>query len=203
MKTNTPFARLGRLLPALALASVLPASVFAADYPSDPLAHDRRSLSPETGSARGQTHVFVLGSLVEGDNADDTYLGGQIGIEFQLHEFGAIRLSGFQDVSQSDGKQLIHKFSSFRFGPALHMRPYETVDFGPYAEGGLVTVDLVDGKTSAKGPELVMGGFISIYVDSAWYVQMELERSWSNLEIDGVLSKQPRTAAKLGLGLAF
>lgn len=175
------------------------------NYPADPFADERATLpATELGSARGQTHVFALGALTQGDNSrNEVYLGGQLGIEFQLHEYGAIRISGFQDLVETSGGQLKHKFSSARVGPALHLSPYRRVDFGPYAEAGLLVVDAVDGKTSVTAPETTLGGFISIWLDSQVYLQLELERASSNVEVDGVLGNHSRNAAKLGLGLSF
>lgn len=195
-------------VPLLAVLSLVAPSVQAADpvssYPGDPLAHERAWLPPvEIGSARGQTHLFALGALVKGDNSPAIYFGGQLGIEFQLHEFGAIRISGFQDLVDGDGQQLVHKFSSVRIGPALHLRPYRRVDLGAYFEGGVLVVDAVDGRTSARAPEIVTGGFISVHIDPHAYVQLELEQSWSNVEINGVLGEHDQLVAKMGLGVVF
>lgn len=57
-------------------------------YPEDPFAWGREPLAPAAiGSARGQTHIFALGALTHGGNSsEDIYFGGQLGIEFQLHE---------------------------------------------------------------------------------------------------------------------
>lgn len=174
------------------------------NYPDDPFAHDREPLKPtEIGSGRGQSHLFALASLVDGNNSDHVYFGGQLGIEFQLHEFGGIRLSGFQELLDGHGDELAHKFTSLRVGPALHLRPYRRLDLGVYSEAGLLLIDAVDGKFSVTAPETTLGGFISIHVDSRVYVQLELEHVSSNAEVDGVLGKQDRTAAKLGLGLVF
>lgn len=189
---------------ATAAAPALATDGLRLPYPDDPLAHDREPLrTVEIGSARGQTRLTALGALVNGKNSDDTYLGGQLGIEFQLHEFGAVRINGFQDLVEPDGSRLRNRFSSMRVGPALHLRPYRRIDFGPYTEAGLLLVDAVNGRRGDKGVEVVMGGFITIHLDSHVFVQLELERAWSTLEVDGVLDDQHRTAAKLGLGLAF
>lgn len=199
------------ILPPIALLALL--SCFIAplhaeagpgNYPDDPFAHDREPLEPtEIGSGRGQSHLFALAALVDGDNSDHVYFGGQLGIEFQLHEFGGIRLSGFQELVDGDGNQLAHKFTSLRVGPALHLRPYRRLDLGVYSEAGLLVIDVVDGKFDVTAPETTLGGFISIHLDSRVYVQLELEHVSSNAEVDGVLGKQDRTAAKLGLGLVF
>lgn len=173
-------------------------------YPEDPFAWEREPVAPtEIGTARGQTHITALGALVSGKNSADTYLGGQLGIEFVLHEFGGIRISGFQDLVDTDQLGLAYRFSSVRVGPTLHVSPYRRVDLGVYAEGGLVVVDAVDGKTSEKAPEAVLGGFITLYLDSYVFVQMELQRAWANIEINNAYAAQPRTAAMLGIGLAF
>lgn len=173
-------------------------------YPPDPFAQDRMPIrKQEVGSARGQTHLFVLGSLVDGRNADDIYFAGQLGIEFQLHEFGAIRISGFQELANGDGERLLHNFTSVRVGPALHLRPYRMVDLGAYMEGGVLFVDAVDGHFGNTAPEVTFGGFFSIHFDSHNYVQLELEHSASNADVDGVMGQQDRTAAKLGLGMVF
>lgn len=192
----------------LALLSCFTAPLHAEEgpgnYPDDPFAHDRVPLEPtEIGSGRGQSHLFALASLVDGNNSDRVYFGGQLGIEFQLHEFGGIRLSGFQELVDGDGNQLAHKFTSLRVGPALHLRPYRRLDLGVYSEAGLLLVDAVDGEFSVTAPETTLGGFISIHLDSRVYVQLELEHVSSNAEVDGVLGEQDRTAAKLGLGLVF
>lgn len=189
----------GTVTPAVALEPP------AGGYPDDPFAWEREPLQPSAiGSGRGQTHLFALGALTRGKNSrEDIYFGGQLGIEFQLHEFGAIRISGFQDLVETDGGQLAHKFSSVRVGPALHLRPYRRIDLGSYLEGGLLVVDAVDGRTSVTAPEVTLGGFISIHIDSHIYLQLELERAWSNVELNGVLDDQHRSAAKLGLGLVF
>lgn len=173
-------------------------------YPADPLAQDRRPIrTKEVGSARGQVHLFVLGALVDGKSADDVYFGGQLGIEFQLHEFGAIRISGFQELVDGEGESLTHNLSSVRVGPALHLRPYRIVDLGAYMEGGVVFVDAVDGRFGDTAPEVVFGGFISIHFNSHNYLQLELEHAASNIAIDGVLAPRDRTAAKLGLAMVF
>lgn len=173
-------------------------------YPADPFAQDRRPIrTKEVGSARGQAHLFVLGALVDGKSADDVYFAGQIGIEFQLHEFGAIRLSGFQELVDGEGESLTHNLTSVRVGPALHLRPYRTVDLGAYMEGGVVFVDAVDGRFGDTAPEVVFGGFISIHFDSHNYIQLELEHAAANIPIDGVIAPRDRTAAKLGLAMVF
>src|SRR5690606_28818902 len=136
----------------------------------------------EIGSGRGQTHLFILGALVDGKNSDDIYFGGELGIEFQLHEFGGIRISGFQDFSETNFDSLKHKFSSVRAGPVLHLRPYRKVDLGVFSTGGVLVVDAVDGKTETA-PEITFGGFISIHLNSHSYVQLELEGAWSNIEV--------------------
>lgn len=174
------------------------------NYPDDPFADDRLLLKPvEIGATRGQVQFSALGALVQGSNSKDTYLGGKLGLEFMLDEFGAIRITGFQDLVEQDGEQLAHKFSSARVGPALHLRPWKRVDLGPYLEGGIVVVDAVDGRTSAKGPEVAMGGFITIHIDSYVFIRMELERAWTNVEVDGVLDNHHRSAAMFGLGFNF
>ncbi len=191
------------------LVSMSSVSVLAAEsisnrtYPDDPFAQDRDLLpATEMGSGRGQAHLFMMGALVDGKNSNDIYLGGQLGIEFQLHEFGGIRISGFQDISESDFGTLKHKFSSVRVGPVLHLRPYRRVDFGIYSEGGVLVVDAVDGDSDAA-PEITLGGFISVHLDSHTYLQLELEGAWSNVEVGGVMDDQNRTAAKLGFGSVF
>lgn len=175
-----------------------------ADYPDDPFADDRQLLRPsEIGSTRGQVQFSALGALVRGSNSPHTYLGGKLGLEFMLDEFGAVRITGFQDLVEQDGQQLAHKFSSARVGPALHLRPWQRIDLGPYLEGGIVVVDAVDGRSGAKAPEVALGGFITIHVDSFVFIRMELERVWTNVEINNVLGNHHRTAALLGLGIAF
>lgn len=193
---------------ALLALCLLPATAACAeprrDYPDDPFADDRLLLRPsEIGSTRGQVQFSALGALVQGSNSDDVYLGGKLGLEFMLDEFGAIRITGFQDLTESDGSQLAHKFSSARVGPALHLRPWSRVDLGPYLEGGIVVVDAVDGRTGAKAPEVALGGFITIHVDSFVFIRMELERAWANVEVDNVVDDHHRTAALLGLGISF
>ncbi len=173
-------------------------------YPDDPFADDRLLLKPtEIGATRGQVQFSALGALVQGSNSKDTYLGGKLGLEFMANEFGAIRITGFQDLVEQDGEQLAHKFSSARVGPALHLRPWKRVDLGPYLEGGIVVVDAVDGRSSAKEPEVALGGFITIHIDSYVFIRMELERAWTNVEVDGVLDNHHRSAAMFGLGFNF
>lgn len=201
MKTR----RLASCLLALCLA---PAAAIAAEtqrnYPDDPFADDRLLLKPvEIGATRGQVQFSALGALVQGNNSKDTYLGGKLGLEFMANEYGAIRITGFQDLTEQDGEQLAHKFSSARVGPALHLRPWKRVDLGPYLEGGIVVVDAVDGRSGAKGPEVALGGFITVHIDSYVFIRMELERAWANVEVDGVLDNHHRTAAMLGLGFSF
>ncbi|MFZ5756143.1 MAG: hypothetical protein ACOY3X_04535 [Pseudomonadota bacterium] len=207
-----PFARVRafRLVTGLltALSLGMPATAAAGEpagpWPGDPLAHERARIKPvEIGSARGQNSVFILGALVDGDNSSDIYFGGQLGVEFQLHEFGGIRISGFQDLADSEGETLAHKFSSVRIGPVLHLRPYRRVDLGAYFEGGVLVVDAVDGKSSAKAPELTTGGFINIHLDSYIHIRLELEQSWSNVEIDNVLGEHEQLVAKFGIGAVF
>lgn len=173
-------------------------------YPADPFAMERRVLpATEIGTARGQTRVAIMGALVHGKSSqEDIYFGAKTSMEFVLHEFGAIRLTGFQDMLETDFKSLNHKFTSARVGPALHLRPYRRIDLGPYLEAGALIVDAVDGKTKS-GPEVALGGFISIHLDSYWFLQLELERSFARVEVDGLLGSQHRTAAMLGLGFAF
>lgn len=180
------------------------AGAVSGGYPDDPFADDyRRQPATQIGTARGQTRVSALGALVEGNNSADVYLGGQLAVEFMLHEFGGIRLSGFQDTLEANGQSLARKFSSMRAGPALHLRPYRRVDLGPYAAGGLLVVDMVDGKTSQKTAEAVLGGFITVHLDSFVFVQLELERAWAALNNGGNYVPEHRTAAMLGIGVAF
>jgi hypothetical protein len=175
-----------------------------ADYPDDPFADDRQLLRPsEIGATRGQVQFSALGALVQGGNSPDIYLGGKLGLEFMLDEFGAVRITGFQDLVEADGQQLAHKSSSARVGPALHLRPWKRVDLGPYLEGGVVVVDAVDGRTGAKAAEVALGGFITVHVDSFLFIRMELERAWTNVEVNNVVDDRHRTAALLGLGIAF
>lgn len=191
----------------LLLACLVPSAVHGADtptYPEDPFASEyERQPATQVGTARGQTRLSALGALVSGGNSADIYLGGQLGIEFMLHEFGGVRIVGFQDVVDTDGLGLKYKFSSMRVGPALHLSPYRRVDVGVHAAGGMLVVDMIDGKTAQKAPEAVLGGFITIHVDSFMFVQLELERAWANIEIGNVYTPQHRTAAMLGLGVAF
>lgn len=173
-------------------------------YPDDPFAWEREKMpATEIGTARGQTRLSALGALVSGNNSADIYLGGQLACEFMLHEFGGVRIAGFQDVFDTDNKGLAHKFSSIRVGPALHIQPYRRVDLGVYAEGGIVIVDFIDGRSSGKAPEAVLGGFITVHLDSFFFVQLELERAWANIEINNVYANQDRTAAMMGIGISF
>jgi hypothetical protein len=180
-------------------------------YPDDPFAVDRELL-PATaiGTARGQTRLTALGALVHGRNSsEDFYLGGKISMEFMLHEFGSVRISGFQDLLERDidfrkfhFNYLNHRFSSLRVGPALHLSPYRRVDAGPYLEAGALMIDPFKGNSSIA-PEVTMGGFITIHLNSAWYLQLELERAFAYAEVGGVFASQHRTAALFGLGLTF
>lgn len=192
----------------LAIAALILAGPVSAagtpGYPDDPFADEREVLpATETGTARGQTRLSALGALVQGKNSAETYLGGQLAMEFMLHEFGGVRIAGFQDIVGTDGNGLARKFSSIRVGPALHVQPYRRVDFGVYAEGGIVIVDFIDGKSSDKAPEATLGGFITIHLDSFVFLQLELERSWANVEINNAYTNQDRTAAMMGIGVAF
>lgn len=164
----------------------------------------------EIGTARGQTRLTALGALIHGRNStEDFYLGGKISMEFMLHEFGSVRISGFQDLIERDidflkyrVNSLDHRFTSLRVGPALHFTPYRRVDFGPYLEAGALIVDPFKGNTDIA-PEVTMGGFITVHINSAWYLQLELERSFAHAEVGGIFAPQHRTAALLGLGLSF
>ncbi len=195
-----------RQLSALAAALLLNASCVFADtrYPEDPFAMDRELLpATEIGTARGQTRLTVMGALTHGNNSSrNIYLGGKVSLEFMLHEFGSVRISGFQDLLENDLDSLNHRFSSARVGTALHLSPYRRVDLGPYLEAGALVVDTLKDDSSI-GPEVAVGGFITIHLNSFWYLQLELERAFARAEVAGLLGSQNRTAAMLGLGFAF
>lgn len=203
---RSPLRFPGRCFTLYRLALLLPLSgAFAHPlYPDDPFAMDRELLpATEIGTARGQTRLTVMGALTHGNNSNqDFYLGGKASLEFMLHEFGAVRISGFQDLIERDLDSLHHRFSSLRVGPALHFSPYRRVDLGPYMEAGALVVDAFRSQQST-GPEVAVGGFITIHLNSFWYLQLELERAFARVEVDGILASQHRTAALLGLGLAF
>ncbi|MCK0152105.1 hypothetical protein MWU49_00165 [Alcanivorax sp. S6407] len=186
------------------LALCCSAPVLAADYPEDPFEFDRRPMADsEIGTAPGQMQFTVLGALVEGDVSDDLYFGGQLGLEYVMHEFYGIRMSGFQDVSESSFSSLDYNVTSIRFGPAMHLQPYRRVDLGSYLEGGMAILDMFGGDQDDTAPEVALGGFITIHLDSFYFVRLELQRSWTTLEIDDVLQSHHRTAAMLGIGAAF
>ena len=176
-----------------------------ATYPADPFAWNYEPISAtEIGTAPGQVQMTALAALVSGKNSEDNfYFAGKLGTEYILNEYGGVRFTIFQDLFETDGHTLEHKFTSLRVGPAFHLLPYRKVDVGTYIEGGLLIVDAVDGETGSKAPEAVLGGFISFHVNTAFFVRAELERAWSNAEVDNVLSAQHRSAALLGFGFAF
>lgn len=202
--------RLGQGLSVLALLGTVFASTVTlgnpADqgYPENPFARDHHPLpAKERGAAPGQVQFSVLGAWISGQNSDDLYVGGKIGSEKILNEYGGIRFTAFQEVMESDGQSLDHKITSFRSGPAWHLFPFSAFDVGSFLEAGVVVVDLVDGKTGTKAPEVAVGGFIDFHVNSTLFVRAELERAWSNLDVNDVVVKQHRTAAMLGFGFAF
>lgn len=174
------------------------------DYPENPFARDHLPLpARERGAAPGQVQFSILGALVSGRNGDDAYFGGKLSSEKILNEYGGIRFTAFQEVMESDGQRLEHKITSFRSGPAWHLFPFSVFDAGSFLEAGMVVVDMVDGQTGTKAPEVAIGGFIDFHVDSALFIRAELERAWSNLDVSGTVAKQHRTAAMLGFGFAF
>ena len=189
----------------LALVLSLPVMATARDYPADPFAFEREPLrASEIGSARGQTQLSVLGALVSGNASDDIYFGGKLGAEFMLHEFVALRLTGFQDLTETDFESIDYRLTSVRAGSALHLQPYRRVDLGPYSEGGIVSVNRIGpGKSGDTAPEVVIGGFITIHLTSSYFMRLELERAWARLDLgDGVRSEY-RTAALAGFGVLF
>lgn len=191
---------------ALMLSAALPlkAQDSPGNYPEDPFAEERRHLAPtEVGTARGQTQFTALGALVSGPQSDDTFQGGQLSTEFVLHEFMGIRNTVFQDLTGTDFSGLDYRISSLRVGPALHLRPYRRVDIGSYAEGGIALLDLFESGSSARAPEVALGGFISIFVDSFVFVRLELQRTWTRIDTEDVAGSQNRTAGMLGIGVAF
>lgn len=173
-------------------------------YPDDPFLLDRSLLSPTAiGTAPGQMQVTALGALISGKSSDKKYLGGQLGLEFMMNEFGGMRISSFQEICDKEGDGLSHKLSSFRIGPALHFNPFHAFDYGTFVEGGIATVDAIEGHTSDRAPDVAIGGFLSYHLNSAFFIRAELARAWSNLEIEQVTVQQQRTAGPLGFGLAF
>lgn len=206
MKQHRPVKDLSMLmLLGVALASTATlADPADQGYPENPFARDHHPLpAKERGAAPGQMQFSVLGALVAGQNSDDLYFGGKIGSEKILNEYGGIRFTVFQEVMESDGQSLEHKITSFRSGPAWHFFPFSAFDVGSYLEAGVAVLDLVDGKTSIKAPEVAVGGFIDFHVDSSLFIRAELERAWCNLDVSDAVVKQHRTAAMLGFGLAF
>lgn len=206
MKRN----RLGQRLSVLVVLGITLVSAAAladpADqgYPENPFARDHYPLpAKERGAAPGQVQFSVLGALVSGQNNDDLYFGGKIGSEKILNEYGGIRFTAFQDVMETNGQSLEHKITSFRSGPAWHFFPFSAFDVGSYLEAGVAVLDLVDGKTGTKAPEVAVGGFIDFHVNSTLFVRAELERTWCNLDVNDAVVKQHRTAAMLGFGFAF
>lgn len=174
-------------------------------HPDDPFAEERAPVrATEIGTARGQVRASALAALIDGNSAADDYLGGQLAVEFMLHEYGGVRIAGFQELWDAHFQdRLVRKLSSIRVGPALHLSPYRRVDFGVYAEGGIVIADFIDGQTSDKAPEATLGGFVTVHVDSFIFLQAEFERAWANVELNGTYLNQDRTAAMIGLGVAF
>ncbi len=173
-------------------------------YPEDPFRYQYEPLSTrEVGTAPGQLHLMALAALVSGDNSEDTYLGGKLGAEYIVHEYVGLRLSGFQDLIETNDEPLTHTFSSVRAGTVIHLNPYSRFDLGAYGDVGLLVVDAVDGKTSDKAVEGVLGGFMTFYTGQQTFVRLELERAWCNVEIDNVPGSQHRTAAMMGLGILF
>ncbi len=184
---------------------IQPAGAAPDDYPDDPFAEHRRPLpADEIGTARGQMQLTALGALTDGEGqSDDRYFAGQITSEHVLHEFAGIRATAVQDLMETDFDGLDYRLSSVRFGPALHMRPYQRVDFGSYLEGGITVVDAFSGETADKAPEVALGGFVSVFVNSFVFVRLELQRSWTNLEIEGAMDDRNRTMGLMGIGVAF
>lgn len=171
-------------------------------YPDDPFKWERRPVNfREIGTAVGQLRLSALGGFVVSGNSDKQYLVGQLSSETIFHEFVGVRFSGIQELQdQGDGRD--YKFSSIRFGPAYHYRPYRKIDIGSFLEGGAVIVDLYSGG-SDSAPEVALGGFITYYLNSYVFIQMELQRSWANMDIDGVQGSHNRTLSIAGFGVAF
>lgn len=171
-------------------------------YPDDPFSWERRPVNYRAiGTAVGQMRLSALGGFVVSGNSDEEYLVGQLSSETIFHEFVGVRVSGIQEL-QDQGDDFEYKFSSIRFGPAYHYRPYRKIDIGSFLEGGIVLVDLyTSGSDSA--PEVALGGFITYYLNSFAFIQMELQRSWANIEIDGIHAAHNRTLSMMGIGVAF
>lgn len=187
-------------------------------YPDDPFREDRALLpAREIGTASGQVQFSMLGALISGKSSDEKYVGGQLDLEFMMNEFGGMRITSFQELTKKDGGGLDHKLSSFRVGPALHFNPYHAVDYGTYVEGGVVTADAIKGRTSIRAPEVAIGAFVTMHLNSFWFVRAELSRTWANFDIDTdavtsdpdylrsgkVAASQQRTTGFFGLGVAF
>jgi len=190
----------------LVALSILPNAALATEknYPEDPFAYDRELLpATEVGTVPGQVQVTALAALISGDSSDENYVGGQIGIEFMMNEFASLRISNFQEICETDGAGLSHKLSSLRFGSALHFNPYNRFDYGSFIEGGVTTVNAIEGEGGKKAPDVAVGGFLTYHVDSALIIRAELSRAWTNVEIDKATVAQNRTAGLLGFGIAF
>lgn len=191
----------------LLLAATVQASLAAErqSYPEDPFALEYQRLPARAiGITPGQVNVTILPSIVSGNNSsDDVYFGGKLGSEYILNEFAGARFTLSQDILETNGKSLGRAFSSMRFGSSLHLFPYSRFDMGTFVEGGLMVVDAVDGKTGDKAPEVAAGGFMTFHIDSSVFIRAELERIWCNAEIDSVRASYHRTAASLGIGIAF
>lgn len=174
-------------------------------YPDDPFKYDNQLIkASEIGSAPGQIQFAVLGATISGNNSkEDYYFGGKLSTEYILNESNGLRFTAFQDTFDTDGGSLQRKFTSLRSGPTFHFLPYKQIDMGSYMEAGFVVVDLIDGKSGDKAPEVAVGGFIIYHIDSAFFIRAEMERSWTQIEINGVTGKYHRTAALLGLGISF
>lgn len=177
---------------------------WAKRYPDDPFAWQHKPMdAKEIGTTAGQMQFSVLGTTVISSSNDDPYLGGKMGSDYMLNEYGALRFYVAQDLFEPNGGSIEHRFTSFRFGSSWHLNPYRAVDIGSFIDAGVLVVDFIKGKSGDKAPEVSLGGFMMYHIDSALFIRAEMERAWCNVEIDGIDTKQHRTALSLGLGMAF
>ncbi len=184
--------------------STIPLTWAGSRYPNDPFSWQYEPMeADEIGTTKGQMQFSILGSLVISSSHDNDYLAGKLSNDYMLNEYGALRFSLAGDLFEADGSGLEHRLSSFRFGSSWHLNPYRAIDIGTYVDAGVAIVDMLDGKSGDKAPEVTLGGFLIYHLDSAFFVRAEMDRTWCNIEINGIETKQHRTAMSLGLGMAF
>ena len=177
----------GAVLPAdPALANDPPAEVAPSPrvdasvaHPPDPFPDATRlepdgSAAREVGIAAGQ--VRALG-LVGIGYQRDAHLGAAGVLELVTFPFLGVRGSGsFSMPTGLTDPSIL----ALRTGPALHLRPYRTVDFGAYVEGGAAVGDLF---RTRREPfvTLVPGVTLDVAVGSYWFFHVEAQLQLATL----------------------